>query len=149
PIPGVRAMNLRAFLGFLLMVLLAAPAAAGYVEPDSLKDKVAKGELPPVDARLPQHPLRVDLAATGRSPGQYGGTARILIGGQRNISLMTVYGYTRLVRYDEKLELQPDLLESYEVTDGRIFTFHLRAGLKWSDGEPVTPEDFRYALEDV
>ena len=96
-------MNLRHICGFLIMILLAQPAAAGYIEPDSLKEKVAKGELPAVDARLPQHPLRVDLVASGKSLGQYGGTARMLIGGQRNISLMTVYGYTRLVRYDEKL----------------------------------------------
>jgi peptide/nickel transport system substrate-binding protein len=41
------------------------------------------------------------------------------------------------------------VLESYEVQDGRIFTFHLRPGHKWSDGQPVTTEDFRYALEDV
>ncbi|MGE3224810.1 MAG: ABC transporter substrate-binding protein [Parvibaculaceae bacterium] len=142
-------MNLRLLCGFLTMILLAAPAAAGYIEPDFLKEKVAKGELPPVDARLPQHPLSVDLAASGKLPGRYGGTARMLIGGQRNISLMTVYGYTRLLRYDEKLQLQPDVLESYEVKEGRIFTFHLRPGHKWSDGEPLTPEDFRYALEDV
>lgn len=142
-------MRLRLLGGFLMMVALAVPAAAGYIEPDSLKDKVAKGELPAVDARLPQNPLKLDLAAMGKAPGQYGGTARMLIGGQRNISLMTVYGYTRLLRYDEKLQLQPDVLESYEVQEGRIFTFHLRPGHKWSDGEPLTTEDFRYALEDV
>jgi peptide/nickel transport system substrate-binding protein len=142
-------MNLRFLYGLLVMLFCAVPAAAGYIEPDFLKDKVAKGELPPVEARLPQHPLVVDLTGAGKSVGQYGGTARILIGGQRNISLMTVYGYTRLMRYDDKLQLQPDLLESYDVKEGRIFTFHLRPGLKWSDGEPVTPEDFRYALEDV
>ncbi|TMJ38126.1 MAG: ABC transporter substrate-binding protein [Alphaproteobacteria bacterium] len=142
-------MNLRFLTGLLVFLLCAVPAAAGYIEPDSLKDKVTKGELPPIDARLPQHPLRLNITGEGKAPGQYGGTARILIGGQRNISLMTVYGYSRLVRYDEKLELQPDLLESYDVKEGRIFTFHLRAGLRWSDGEPVTTEDFRYALEDV
>jgi len=142
-------MNLRFLYGILVLILCSVPAMAGYIEPDSLKDKVAKGELPPVEARLPQHPLRIDFAGTGKSLGQYGGTARILVGGQRNISLMTVYGYTRLLRYDEKLQLQPDLLESYDVQEGRIFTFHLRQGLKWSDGEPVTTEDFRYALEDV
>jgi peptide/nickel transport system substrate-binding protein len=139
----------RLLYGLTALVLCAMPAMAGYVEPDSLKDKVAKGELPPVDQRLPSEPLKVTIEGEGKAVGQYGGTARILIGGQRNISLMTVYGYTRLVRYDEKLQLQPDLLKSFDVQDGRVFTFHLRPGLKWSDGEPVTTEDFRYALEDV
>lgn len=139
----------RLVYGLVALVLCVLPAMAGYVEPDSLKDKVAKGELPPVDQRLPSEPLKVTIEGEGKAVGQYGGTARILIGGQRNISLMTVYGYTRLLRYDDKLQLQPDLLKSFEVQDGRIFTFHLRPGLKWSDGEPVTTEDFRYALEDV
>jgi peptide/nickel transport system substrate-binding protein len=142
-------MNRRFLYSLLVLILCAVPAAAGYIEPDSLKDKVAKGELPPVEARLPKDPLRVELTGPGKTLGQYGGTARILVGGQRNISLMTVYGYTRLLRFDEKLQLQPDLLKAYEVQEGRIFTFHLRQGLKWSDGEPVTTEDFRYALEDV
>lgn len=139
----------RLVYGLVALVLCVMPALAGYVEPDALKDKVAKGELPPVDQRLPGEPLKVTIEGEGKAVGQYGGTARILIGGQRNISLMTVYGYTRLLRYDDKLQLQPDLLKSFEVQDGRVFTFHLRPGLKWSDGEPVTTEDFRYALEDV
>ncbi|WP_337242169.1 hypothetical protein, partial [Proteus faecis] len=75
-------------------------ADAGYIEPDSLKEKVAKGELPPIEARLPAKPLVVELLGPGKEPGQYGGTVRMLIGGQRNISLMTVSGYTRLLRYD-------------------------------------------------
>src|SRR5262245_24959866 len=107
-------MNLRVLFGLLAFILWVSPAAAGYSESDMLKEKVSKGELPPVEQRLPQHPLVLDLAKMGKTPGQYGGTARMLISGQRNISLMTVYGYTRLLRYNEKLELEPDLLESYE-----------------------------------
>jgi peptide/nickel transport system substrate-binding protein len=142
-------MSVRILVGLMAFMLWACPAMAGYVESDMLKEKVGKGELPPVEQRLPEHPLVVDLAKMGRTAGQYGGTARILIGGQRSISLMTVYGYARLVRYNDKLDLEPDILESYDVQEGRIFTFHLRKGLKWSDGQLVTTEDFRYALEDV
>jgi len=133
-----------------LALLVGTPGAyAGYIEPDYLKEKVAKGELPPVEERLPTKPLLIEQLEPGKSPGQYGGEVRSLIGGQRNISQMTVSGYTRLLRYDDKLQLKPDVLESFDVEEGRIFTFHLRPGHKWSDGEPLTPEDFRYALEDV
>jgi peptide/nickel transport system substrate-binding protein len=62
---------------------------------------------------------------------------------------MVVYGYARLVAYNEKLELEPDLLESFEVQDERVFTLRLRQGHKWSDGNPFTAEDFRYWWEDV
>ena len=62
---------------------------------------------------------------------------------------MVVYGYTRLVVWTPQYTLEPDLLESYEVQDGRSFTLHLRKGHKWSDGAPFTAEDFRYYWEDV
>ena len=62
---------------------------------------------------------------------------------------MTVYSYTRLIVYDDKFKLHPDILESYEVKEGREFTLKLRAGHKWSDGHPFTTEDFRYFWEDV
>jgi len=63
---------------------------------------------------------------------------------------MTVYGYSRLVGYNPKtFELEADILESFEVKEGRSFTFILRQGHKWSDGYPLTSEDFRYWWEDV
>jgi oligopeptide transport system substrate-binding protein len=37
--------------------------------------------------------------------------------------------------------------ESWEVSeDGMTWTFHLRKGLKWSDGVPITAEHFRYGF---
>jgi len=60
-----------------------------------------------------------------------------------------VYGYSRLVGYDEQLNLVPDILERIENVDSRIFTFHLRPGHRWSDGQPFTSADFRYFWEDV
>ena len=62
---------------------------------------------------------------------------------------MTAYSYTRLIVYDDKFKLHPDILESYEAKDGREFTFTLRAGHKWSDGHPFTTEDFRFFWEDI
>jgi peptide/nickel transport system substrate-binding protein len=62
---------------------------------------------------------------------------------------MTINGYARLVGYDENLNLQPDILESFDVVEGRIFTFRIRMGHKWSDGTSLTAEDFRYCWEDV
>jgi len=73
----------------------------------------------------------------------------MLMGDQRDIRMMTLYGYTRLMVYDDKLELVPDVLESCDVEDGRIFTLKLRQGHRWSDGSPFTSEDFRYWWEDV
>ncbi|OWK19290.1 hypothetical protein AJ88_44845 [Mesorhizobium amorphae CCBAU 01583] len=81
----------------------------------------------------------------GRQPGQYGGTLRTIIGSQKDIRMMTIYGYSRLVGYDEKLNMQPDILESYDVADDRVFTFKIREGHKWSDGSLLTPRIFAIA----
>src|SRR3546814_15404984 len=63
--------------------------------------------------------------------------------------MLIVYGYARLVGYDEKLAIVADILEWLEVEDGRIFTMKLREGHRWSDGAPFTAEDFRYFWEDI
>ena len=132
------------------MLLLATPAfALDYVETPYFATAVASGKLPPVAQRLPEHPRIADLPVLGREPGKPGGTLRMLIGDQRNINSMTLNSYTRLVVFDEKLNLAPDILESYEIEQGRIFTLHLRKGHKWSDGHAFTTEDFRYYWEDV
>ncbi|ARO15882.1 peptide ABC transporter substrate-binding protein (plasmid) [Ketogulonicigenium robustum] len=50
-----------------------------------------------------------------------------------------------LVRFDEAGEVEGAMADSWEVSeDGRTYTFHLRDA-KWSDGKPVTAQDFVYA----
>ena len=119
------------------------------VETPALAPQVAAGTLPPVTERIPALPLVSDFAARGRVVGQPGGVIRTLLGRARDIRLMTVYGYARLVGYDADYSLQPDLLAGVTVEDGRRFTLHLRPGHRWSDGHPFTAEDFRYWWEDV
>ncbi len=83
------------------------------------------------------------------SVGKHGGDLRISMARAKDTRMMTVYGYARLVGYDRSYNLVPDILESVEVDDARIFTLRLRKGHKWSDGHPFTSEDFRYWWEDI
>ena len=124
-------------------------AVPAMLETPMLADRVKAGTLPPVAERIPQHPWITDPTRIGREIGKPGGMLRLLVGDQRDLKMVTLYGYTRLMVYDENLKLHPDLLESCDVTEGRIFTLHLRPGHKWSDGQPFTSEDFRYYWEDV
>jgi oligopeptide transport system substrate-binding protein len=40
--------------------------------------------------------------------------------------------------------VEPDLAESWEPSEnGLVWTFHLRKGIRWSNGAPITAEDFR------
>ena len=134
---------------FLLLLLFYSAAAQAYVEPPVLKAQVEAGKLPPIEDRLPKTPLTVQLEAQGLEPGDYGGDLRILMSGAKDVRMMVVYGYARLVGYDRNFIIVPDILERFDVEDGRIFTLHLRPGHRWSDGKPFTAEDFRYFWEDV
>ena len=140
---------IRATLAALLLVAAfgahAAEPMGGYIENPNLVAEVARGALPPIGERLPEHPSVVKL----KEPGQYGGELRTLMASAKDTRLMVVYGYARLMRWTPSLELVPDILESVDNEDDRVFTLHLRKGHKWSDGQPFTSEDFRYYYEDM
>ena len=141
------------FLATSLAVSWMLPATAGNIpdlqESAFWKSEVENGNLPPVQDRIPQEPLIVDLSAKGREFGTPGGTLRTMVTRSKDIRQMVVYGYARLVGFDENYKIVPDLLESYENEGNRKFTLHLRDGHKWSDGTPFSSEDFRYWWEDV
>jgi peptide/nickel transport system substrate-binding protein len=122
---------------------------AALIDSPFFAEQVKAGTLPEIAQRVPAVPRIVPIVGEGRQPGQHGGTLRMLMGDQRDIRMMTLYGYTRLIGYDEDLELAADVLESFEQQEGRIFTLRLRPGHRWSDGSPFTAEDFRYWWEDV
>src|SRR5476649_871654 len=128
--------------------ILANAAVPTMQEVPSLADTVKAG-LPPVDKRIPTDPSIVDVFYGGEGPGRNGGDCNMLIANARDTRLMTLYSNARLIVYDDKLKLHPDILSSYEAKDGREFTLKLRAGHKWSDGHPFTTEDFRYFWEDI
>jgi len=46
------------------------------------------------------------------------------------------------------LEPEPGVAESWDISnDGKIYTFHLRENARWSNGDLVTAEDFRWSWE--
>ena len=55
-----------------------------------------------------------------------------------------------LMELDENGLPVEDLAESYEVSDDQLtYTFHLRDGLVWSNGDPVTADDFVYSWKRI
>ena len=138
------------FAPVFLMFFSIAGNAFAYSEAPSLAKKVAAGKLPPVDERLPINPRKLNFKNLGLKIGKYGGSIRMLMARAKDARQMSVYGYSRLVGYNPKtFELEADILENFEVKEGRRFTFELRRGHRWSDGQPLTSEDFRYWWEDV
>ena len=63
---------------------------------------------------------------------------------------MLITFFEPLLIVDENNTVQPGQAESYDVSeDGLTWTFHLRDGLKWSDGTDMTAEDFVYTFQRV
>ncbi len=128
---------------------IPARVFAAFSQSDYLAQIPNETPLPPIEERLPKTPRVLNLAERGLKPGRYGGSMRMLIGGQRDIRFMPINCYARLVGYNSDLKLEADILEAYEVENDRVFTFRLREGHKWSDGSPFTADDFRYVWDDV
>ncbi len=57
--------------------------------------------------------------------------------------------YNKLVRYNDKLEIEPDLAESWEFPDPRTAIFRLRRGVKFHSGAEMTSEDVKFTLDRV
>lgn len=57
--------------------------------------------------------------------------------------------YNKLVRYNDRLEIEPDLAESWEFPDPRTVVFHLRRGVRFHSGAEMTSEDVKFTLDRV
>src|SRR5918997_6797646 len=56
--------------------------------------------------------------------------------------------FSRFVQFDQELGLIPDLAETWEVSeDGTEYTFTLRSGLTFHNGDPLTSADVQYTYE--
>lgn len=113
-----------------------------------LQKLVDEGKLPDLAERLPANPFVVPMQ---ESLGVYGGTMRRAQGNpaETGSNYLTFAG---LMEWSPTTpsQPQPGLAEKSEVSpDGRVYTFTLRQGLKWSDGEPFTTDDIMYVYENV
>ena len=100
-------------------------------------------DLPRVEARLPDDPVVVQPY---RNTGKYGGTARI-----------TLWDNWQFFNFEHALTISadlrsvlPNLAKSWSLSeDGRVTTIRLRPGIKWSDGAPLTADDFMFRMNHV
>ena len=59
-----------------------------------------------------------------------------------------LFAFDNLLKMDKDGKVVPGLAEKYEISDDQLtWTFHLRDGLKWSDGSALTADDFVYSWQ--
>jgi peptide/nickel transport system substrate-binding protein len=109
-------------------------------------------DLPPVAERLPKNPMVITPLAGENQ--QYGGNLRTgFVGGSASWggNLFQINQWEGLVQWSADFStVEPALAERIEVNeDATEYTFYLREGLKWSDGQPYTADDIMFYIEDV
>ena len=122
------------------------PQPDSYQEAPLLAARVAAGELPPVEERLPENPL---VLKPTRGIGKYGGTWYRGFTGPADGQNMERPLKDHLLFYEVSgLTVQPNIAESWtQNEDATEFTFTLRKGHKWSDGEPFTTADIMFWVD--
>jgi ABC-type transport system substrate-binding protein len=127
------------------------PMPASFSEAPSIAEM---GDLPPVEERLPKNPKVVVPHA---EVGQYGGQFRLVFQGPADGAWLVpmTNNYEFLVRWKPDTinfsieELEPNLAESIDIEDdGATYVFHLREGIKWSDGEEFNADDIMFWYND-
>ncbi|MGV6850112.1 MAG: ABC transporter substrate-binding protein [Marinibacterium sp.] len=106
-------------------------------------------DLPALADRLPADPLVVVPYDT---IGSYGDTLDIISNAtEAGTSDMMSIRHVNLVRYSDDLEtIVPNVAKSWAWNDDYTeLTFTLRAGHKWSDGEPFTSADVKFWYDDL
>ncbi|MFD2082828.1 ABC transporter substrate-binding protein [Actinopolymorpha cephalotaxi] len=118
-------------------------------EAPSLREKMRAGQLPPVAQRLPKHPYVIPHRWT--QTGSYGGNMRLITTATTDgSSFEYMYGRSPLRWLNDGLDIAPGLVESWSSNDDASeWTLHVREGLRWSDGQPVTSADAVYWWHDL
>lgn len=121
---------------------------ATFQEAPMLAEKVAAGELPPVAERLPKEPM---VLKPSEQIGVYGGTLNGAFTGPADHQNAERMLKNHILFWDTGMTtVQPHIAKSVEANaDNTEFTFHLREGMKWSDGAPFTADDIMFWYEDI
>jgi peptide/nickel transport system substrate-binding protein len=137
-------------IGILVITSLVGFATVlAFNENPMFAEKVKKGELPPVEERLPKEPF---VVTTYDEIGTYGGTLRgISISYESGTSEIMSWRHVNMVRFDDDCStIVPNVAKEWKWNDD--FTeiiFTLREGHRWSDGAPFTVDDVVFWMDDI
>jgi peptide/nickel transport system substrate-binding protein len=120
-------------------------------EAPMLAELVKAGKLPPVERRLPE-PDDLMVVKPLKEIGKYGGRwRRGFTGPADNENGNRIVSTDKILMFDYTgNKVAPSLAKDWRLSDdGKICTIFLRRGLKWSDGQPFTADDFLFWYEEI
>ncbi len=139
---------LKGFVGAAALASVGQSAFAQQAkEAPALAKMAADGKLPALAQRMPATPMVVQVEKVGA----YGGSLRRgLRGSSDHNGILRLVGNQGLVRWNLAFtEVLPNVAEKWDVNaTSTEFVFHLRKGMKWSDGKPFTADDVVFSIED-
>jgi peptide/nickel transport system substrate-binding protein len=118
-------------------------------EAPALLAQVTEGKLPPVGERIPSEALVIDVVD---EIGVYGGTWRRVAIAPNDVGIINSrLGYVAPLRYTAMaVDIVAFVAKGFEASeDASEFTFYLRKGMKWADGEPYTVDDIMFWYNDM
>ncbi|MBK7793721.1 MAG: ABC transporter substrate-binding protein [Betaproteobacteria bacterium] len=122
-----------------------------FKEAPTLAALVKDGKLPAVDRRLPE-PSQLFVVKPLDQVGKYGGNwRRAFTGPADHENGNRIVSADKILTFDYTgTRIMPSLARDWKVSDdGKTTTIYLRKGAKWSDGKPLTADDFIFWYEDI
>ncbi|OKH87766.1 ABC transporter substrate-binding protein [Thalassospira sp. TSL5-1] len=123
--------------------------AAKFGQAPQFEAEVQNHHLPPTENRLPVIPM---IVSPVDSLGHYGGTWHMAQLAKRDYALLIrTIGYEPLLRWTPQWTgITPNVALSYDTNSTATdFTFRLRPGMRWSDGEPFNADDIMFWYQDI
>ena len=122
-----------------------------FKEAPILDAQVKAGKLPAVDKRLPEQ-SQLFVVKPLQEIGKYGGNwRRAFTGPADHENGNRINSIDKILTFDYTgTKIIPSLARDWKVSDdGKTTTIYLRKGAKWSDGKPLTADDFMFWYEDI
>ncbi len=129
----------------------AASFPKKFGEAPMLADMVKAGKFPEVAKRLPD-PTDLFVVKPLKETGKYGGNwRRAFTGPADHENGNRINSNDKILHFDYTgNKIMPALAKDWKVSDdGKVTTIFLRKGAKWSDGTPLTANDFVFWFEDI
>ena len=124
---------------------------SSFKEAPALAEQVKAGRLPEVSQRLPERSELLVIKPLHET-GKYGGNwRRAFTGPADHENGNRIVNNDQILAFDYTgVKIEPSLAKDWKVSpDGKSITIYLRKGLKWSDGAPLTADDFLFWFEDI